>query len=58
MKYRVEMVQKLMESFDVDAVLLACFSKFDLVTLTVLPTFGDANEQLESVEANLGINQC
>ncbi len=57
MKYRLKMVQKVMESFDVDAALLACFSKFNLVSLTVPTTFGDVDEQLESVEGNLGINQ-
>jgi hypothetical protein len=57
MKYRLEMVQKLMESFDMDAALLACFSKFDLVSLTILTTFGNVDEQLESIEANLEIYQ-
>jgi hypothetical protein len=47
MKYRLEMVQKLMESFDVDAVLLAHFSKFDPDTLTELTTFDNVDEQLE-----------
>ncbi len=51
------MVQKLMESFDVDAALLACFSKFDPATLTVITTFDNADEQLESEKANLGIEQ-
>jgi hypothetical protein len=55
--YRLEMVCKLMESFDVHAALLACFSEFDSTTLTVRTTFGDSNEQLDSVEANLGIDQ-
>jgi hypothetical protein len=54
--YRLEMVQKLMESFDVDAALLACFFEFDYATLTVMTTFGDSNEQLYRVEANLGID--
>jgi hypothetical protein len=34
MGYRLAMVQKLMESFDVNAALLACFSEFDPITLT------------------------
>jgi hypothetical protein len=51
------MVRKLMESFDVDAALLACFSDFDPATLIVTATFGDVNEQLDSVEADLGIDQ-
>jgi hypothetical protein len=57
MKYRLKMVQKLMESFDVDTALLAHFSTFDLVTIIVLTTFGNVDEQLESIKANLGINQ-
>jgi hypothetical protein len=57
MRYRLEMVQKLMESFDVNAALLARFSEFDSTTLTVTTTFGDVNEQLESIEADLGIDQ-
>jgi hypothetical protein len=51
------MVQKLTESFDVDAGLLVRFSKFNLITLIVLTTFGEVNEQLENIKANLGINQ-
>jgi hypothetical protein len=42
--YRLETVCKLMESFDVDAALLACFSKFDSTTLTVMTTVGDSDE--------------
>ncbi len=57
MKYRLEMVQKLMESFSMDAALLAHFSKFDPATLTVLTTFGSVDEQLESIEAALVIDQ-
>jgi hypothetical protein len=33
MKYRLKMVQKLMESFDMDAALLAHFSAFDPATV-------------------------
>jgi hypothetical protein len=57
MHYRLEMVQKLMESFDVNTALLARFSEVNSTTLTVTTTFGDVNEQLESVEADLGIDQ-
>jgi hypothetical protein len=57
MGYRLPIVQKLMESVDVKAALLARFSEFDLITLTVKTTFGDVNEQLDSVEADLGIDQ-
>ena len=51
------MVCKLMEIFDVDAALLACFSEFNSATFTVTTTFRDSDEQLGSVEANLGIDQ-
>jgi hypothetical protein len=57
MGYRLAMVQKLMESLDVDAALLARFSEFDPITLTVKTTFGNIDEQLDSVKANLGIDQ-
>jgi hypothetical protein len=57
MGYRLAMVQKLMESFDVNAALLACFPEFDPITLTVQTTFGDVDEQLDSVKANLRFNQ-
>jgi hypothetical protein len=57
MHCRLEMVQKLMESFDVDAALLTCFSKFDPAMLTITTTFGDVNKQLKSVKADLGIDQ-
>ncbi len=55
--YCLEMVRKLMESFDIDAALLAQFFEFDPLMLTVTTTFGDVDEQLESLEANLGIDQ-
>jgi hypothetical protein len=55
--YRLELVCKLIESFDVDATLLACFSEFNSTTLIVTTTFGDSDEQLDSVEVNLGIDQ-
>ena len=55
--YKLEMVRKLMESFDVDAALLAGFSQFDPETLIVVTTFGDVNEQLDQVEEDLGIDQ-
>jgi hypothetical protein len=57
MRYRLEMVQKLMASFDINAALLAQFSEFDSTTLTVITTFGDVNKQLESAEVHLGIDQ-
>jgi hypothetical protein len=56
-KYKVSMVQKLMESFDTDAAHLSRFSVFDPVTLEVQTGFGYDNELLEGVEADLGINQ-
>ncbi len=55
--YKLGMVKKLMESFDINATLLVRFSVFDPVTLTVKTTFGDVDEQLERVEEDLGINQ-
>jgi hypothetical protein len=51
------MVHKLMGGFDVDAALLVRFSEFDPATLTVRTTFGNVDEQLENVEADLGIDQ-
>jgi hypothetical protein len=45
MGYRLAMVQKLIESFDVNADLLARFSEFDPITLTVQMTFGDVDNQ-------------
>jgi hypothetical protein len=57
MGYRLAMVQKLIESFDVNAALLACFPEFDPITLTVQTIFGDVNKQLDSVKADLGIVQ-
>jgi hypothetical protein len=48
MGYRLEMVQKLMESFDVNMPLLAHFSEFDPITRTVKTTFGDVDKQLDS----------
>ena len=56
-KYRVEMVQKLMESFDVNAALLAWFAEFDRTTLIVTTPFADVDEHLEGIESELGINQ-
>ena len=56
-KYKLSMVQKLMESFDVDSAILARFSVFDTATLTVQTEYGDTDEQLESIEADLGIHQ-
>jgi hypothetical protein len=51
------MVKKLMESFDVDAALLARFFEFDPVTLTVQMTFGDGDKQFNSIEVGFRINQ-
>ena len=55
--YKLGMVKKLMESFDIDAVFLAQFSEFNTGTLIVKTTFGDVDEQLERVGEDLGINQ-
>jgi hypothetical protein len=51
------MVQTLMESFDTEATLIAQFLTFDVNTLEVRMTFADENDYLESMEADLGINQ-
>ena len=51
------MVCKLMESFDVNAALLAWLSEFDSATLTVMTTFGDPDKQLDRVDADLGIDE-
>ena len=56
-KYKLGMVRKLMESFDVDAALLARFAQFDPDTLAVKTTFGDVDEQLDRIEEDLGIDQ-
>ena len=55
--YKLGMVKKLMEIFDINSALLARFSVFDPVTLIVKTTFGDVDKQLEWVEEDLGINQ-
>ena len=54
--YWLEMVKKLMESFDVDAALLAR-AEFDPVTLVVITPFADVDEHLEGIESELGIDQ-
>jgi hypothetical protein len=51
------MVQKLMESFDIDSALLARYSVFDPLTLEVQTGLDDKDDQLESVEVDLGIDQ-
>ena len=48
---------KLMESFDIDLALLARYSVFDPITLEVQTSLDEKDDQLESVEADLGINQ-
>jgi hypothetical protein len=54
-KYRHKVVRKLMESFDCNAALLVHFSVFDLITLIVHTTFGNVDEQLDTVEAKPGM---
>jgi hypothetical protein len=56
-KYRLEMVQKLMESFNVDEALLVWFTEFDPATLTLKTGFGDVDKELERIETNLVIDQ-
>jgi hypothetical protein len=45
------MIQKLMESFDIDVAKLAGYSEFDANTLTVTK-YGDVEDQLDDLEAN------
>ncbi len=57
--YNLPTVQSLMESFDFDTqqALFSRYSTFDLATLVVDTEFGETDEQLESMEADLGIDQ-
>jgi hypothetical protein len=50
------MIEKLMESFDMDAAKLAGLSEFDVATLTIHTQFGDIDEQIDGIEAKLGID--
>ncbi len=54
--YNLSTVQSLMESFNTQQALLSKFSSFDPVTLKV-DEFGDVDDQLKGIEANLGIDQ-
>jgi hypothetical protein len=56
-RYKLTIVQTLMESFDTEAALIAQFLTFDVNTLEVRTTFADEDDYLESMEADLGINQ-
>jgi hypothetical protein len=56
-KYEVGMVRKLMESFDIDSALLARYSVLDPLSLEVQTGLDDKDDQLESVKADLGIDQ-
>jgi hypothetical protein len=49
------MVQSLMESFDTHQALFSRYSTYDPVTLVINTKFGETDEQLESMEADLGI---
>jgi hypothetical protein len=51
------MVQTLMESFNTEAALMAQFLTFDVNTIEVRTTFADEDDYLESMEADLSINQ-
>jgi hypothetical protein len=51
------MIQKLMESFDIDASKLAGFSTFDVGTLTVMTKYRDVDGQLDDLEAGFEIDQ-
>jgi hypothetical protein len=56
-KYKVGMITKLMESFTIDAAALAEFLVFDPATLEIQTGLDDKDDFLESVEADLGIDQ-
>ncbi len=56
-RYKLTMVQTLMESFNTEAARIAQFLTFDVNTLEVRTTFADEDDYLESMEADLGINQ-
>ena len=56
-RYKLRMVRKLMESFDMDSALLARYSVFDILTLAVETEYGETDKQLENMEAVLGIDQ-
>ncbi len=51
------MIQKLMESFDIDVAKLAGYSEFDVNMLTVITKYSDVYNQLDDLEANFEINQ-
>jgi hypothetical protein len=46
-----------MENFDTNQSLFSQFSTFDPETLAIVEEFGDTDEQLESMESDLGIDQ-
>jgi hypothetical protein len=50
-------VQSLIKSFDTQQALFSRYSTFDPATLVVVTEFGEMDEQLESMEADLGIDQ-
>ena len=56
-KYRLNMVQKLMECFEYDDRLLASAADFDPVTLTVQARFHDNEADLDKAELAFGIDQ-
>jgi hypothetical protein len=55
--YDLPTVQSLMESFDTQQALFSRYSTFNPATLAVNTEFGEMDEQLESMEADLGIDQ-
>jgi hypothetical protein len=46
-----------MESFDTQQALFSRYSTFDPATLVIDTEFGETDEQMESMEADLGIDQ-
>ncbi len=51
------MVQMLMESFEIHQVGLTCLSTFNPESLVVTTKFGETDELVESMEADLGNDQ-
>jgi hypothetical protein len=56
-KYKLGMIQKLMQSFNIDASKLAGFSTFNVNTQTVMTKYGDIVRQLDDLDAGFRIDQ-
>ncbi len=57
LKYKHGVIKKLMKSFDIDMAKLTGLSTFGVATLMVYTEYGNVDEQLEHIKANLGTNQ-